>query len=167
MEKCLDRLKMYLEEHEVKYEVQHHKETYTAQEVAAEVHEKGRFIAKVFIARADGNLKMLVLPAHLHVDYERIKQYTGAEDFRREHEDHFKHLFPDCEVGAMPPFGNLYKIPVYLDRSLAEMPYLVFQAGSHRDTIKIATHDYIKLVNPTIARFALEPEPAEPAEYAA
>jgi Ala-tRNA(Pro) deacylase len=80
---------------------------------------------------------------------------------RREREEEFKYLFPDCDVGAMPPFGNLYNVPVYLDRSLAEEPYMVFQAGSHHDTMRIAMADYLRLASPTVGDFTLRQRDAE------
>ena len=160
MEACLERLEKYLGEHGVKFEVQHHREVYTMQEVAAELGEKGRYVAKVFIANADGKPVMLVLAAPDHVDYERVQLYLGAEHVERARENDFKRWFPDCEIGAMPPFGNLYNVPVYLDRELSEQSHLTFQAGSHRDTLRIATSDYIRLVAPKVTRFAITAEPA-------
>ncbi len=160
MATCLERLQQYLGAHGVRYEVQHHREVYTMQEVAAEVREKGRTVAKVFIANADGKPVMLVLAAPDHVDYERVKLYLGAESVERAHEDQFKQWFPDCEVGAMPPFGHLYNVPVYLDRALAQAPHITFQAGSHSDTIRIDMGDYTRLASPKVTRFAISPEPA-------
>ena len=163
MENCLERLKTYFGEHGVPYEIQQHRTAFTAQKVADTLHEKGRYVAKVFIALVDGKLTMLVLPAPARVDYDRMKDWLGAQQVRAAHEDEFQHLFSDCEVGAMPPFGNLYHLPVYLDRSLADVPHLVFQAGSHRETMKIATADYLRLVSPTVGEFALHPHAAMPA----
>ena len=161
MATCLERLKRYLGEYGVHYDVQHHREVYTIQEVAAEVGEKGRAVAKVFIANADGKPVMLVLAAPDHVDYERVKEYLGVETVERAHEEQFRQWFPDCEVGAMPPFGNLYKVPVYMDRTLAEAPHITFQAGSHSDTIRIDMQDYLRIVSPKVSRFAIVPEPTE------
>ncbi|MCL4507703.1 MAG: YbaK/EbsC family protein [Chloroflexi bacterium] len=163
MEKCLDRLKQYLSDHGVTYEAGHHREVYTMQEVAAEIGEKGRYVAKVFVASADGNPLMLVLAAPDHVEYERVRLFLGAEHVERGREEQFTTLFPDCEVGAMPPFGNLYGVPVCLDRALAEMSHITFQAGSHRDTITMTTADYVRIVRPKITRFAISIEPVEPA----
>jgi Ala-tRNA(Pro) deacylase len=160
MEACLERLKAYLDQHGVKYEIQHHKEAYTIQRVAAEIHETGRHVAKVFIAEVDGKLVMLVLPAHLHVNLDRVKEYLGARSARRAREEQFGHVFPDCDLGAMPPFGNLYQLPVYLDRALADAPHVVFQAGTHTATINIATPDYLRITAPKIFHFALETETA-------
>ena len=157
MEHCLERLKAYFDEHAVRYEVQHHRVAYTAQRVADELGEKGRHVAKVVVAWIDGKMAMLVLPAPAHVDDERLAAWLGAKEVTHAHEDEFQHLFPDCEVGAMPPFGNLYHLPVYLDRSLADEPYLVFQAGSHRETMRIAATDYVRLVSPTVGEFVQPP----------
>jgi Ala-tRNA(Pro) deacylase len=162
METCLNRLEQYFVENRVYYEIQEHRTTYTIQEVAAALHEKGMYVAKVFVAWADGQLVMLVLPAPAHVDLERVKIMLGAAEVRRAREAEFARAFPDCDVGAMPPFGHLYQVPVYLDRTLADQPHIVFQAGSHRTTMKIAMSDYRRLVKPTTGDFALRPE-AEPA----
>ncbi len=161
MQACLERLKQYLGEHGAAYEVQHHATAYTAQEVAAALGEKGRHVAKVFIAAVDGTLVMFVLPASLRVDLRRVKEYLGAQEVRRAHEDQFRGAFPDCDVGAMPPFGCLYKMQTYLERSLADQPYIVFQAGSHSDAIKLATADYLRIAAPKIAHFTYEMEPAQ------
>jgi Ala-tRNA(Pro) deacylase len=161
MEKCLERLKQYLSDHGVTYQVGRHREVYTMQEVAAEIGEPGRYVAKVFIASADGKPLMLVLPAPDHVEYERVRLFMGAEHVERMHEDHFRQMFPDCEIGAMPPFGNLYSLPVYLDRVLSEMPHITFQAGSHADFMRVAMADYVRVVKPHISRFAISAEPKE------
>jgi Ala-tRNA(Pro) deacylase len=160
MDSCLERLKAYFGEHGVPYEIQQHRTVFTAQKVADVLHEKGRYVAKVFIAWVDGKLVMLVLPAPAHVDYDRVKERLGAKEVHAAHEEEFEHLFPDCEVGAMPPFGNMYHLPVHLDQSLSGLDHLVFQAGSHRETMKIAMADYLRLVSPTLGDFALHPEPS-------
>ncbi len=155
METCLARLEQYLTENRVYYEVQEHQQAFTIQEVAAALHEKGLHVAKVFIAWADGQLIMLVLPAPVRVDLDRVRDMLNAQDVRRAREAEFARLFPDCDVGAMPPLGNLYDVPVYLDDALADQSTLVFQAGSHRTTLKIAMSDYWRLVRPTVGDFAL------------
>ncbi len=154
---CLERLKFYLHENQVPFEVQHHREVFTAQAVAAEVHEKGAHVAKVVIAWVDGRLIMLVLPAPAHVDFERIEKMLHAQYARAAREEEFKHLFKDCDVGAMPPFGHIYSLPVYLDRTLTQVGDIVFQAGTHRDTLRLATADYLRLASPTVVEFALSP----------
>ena len=164
METCIDRLEQYFTENRVTYEVEEHRQAFTIQEVAATLHEKGSHVAKVFIARTDGQLIMLVLPAPAHVDFDRVKAMLGAETVQRAREVEFAHLFPDCDVGAMPPFGNFYNVPVYIDRWLATQPAIVFQAGSHRETMKIAMSDYLRLTLPTIGDFAQQAEPAQEAD---
>jgi Ala-tRNA(Pro) deacylase len=158
METCLDRLEQYLIENRIYYEVQEHRSAFTMQEVAAALHERGSRVAKVLIARADGQLIMLVLPAPLLVDFDRAGEMLGCKQLQLVREREFARLFPDCDVGAMPPFGNFYDMPVYLDDSLAEQPYLVFQAGTHQETMKIAMSDYLLLVDPKIGDFACLPE---------
>lgn len=158
MEACVDRLKQYLTDNHVYFEVQEHRQTYTIQEVAASLHEKGEHVAKVFIASADGKPAMLVLPAPLMADLERTKKLLGAQEVRRTREFEFAQLFSDCDVGAMPPFGNLYHVPVYLEKQLLEQPSIVFQAGTHHTTMKIAMSDYVRLASPIIGDFALRHE---------
>jgi len=158
METCCERLEQYLIDNRVYYEIQEHRAAFTIQEVAAALHEKGIHVAKVFVASADGQLIMLVLPAPAYVDLDRVKAMLNAKEVRRAREAEFAHLFPDCDVGAMPPFGNMYHLPVYLDGTLADQPYIVFQAGSHRKTIKIAMSDYWRLAAPTIGDFAVRHE---------
>lgn len=153
METCRERLTEYLTKHHTYFEVQEHRQVYTMQEVAAVLHEKGEHVAKVFIASVDNKPVMLVLPAPAHVDLERLRQLLKATEARRAREFEFAQLFPDCDVGAMPPFGNLYQVPVVLDRSLADESSIVFQAGTHHTTIKLAMSDYLRLANPLIGDF--------------
>ncbi len=158
METCCDRLKQYLTDNHVYFEVQEHQQAYTMQEVAATLHEKGEHVAKVFIAWVDGQLIMLVLPAPAQVDLDRVAKIMKAKEARRAREFEFAQLFPDCDVGAMPPFGNFYHTPVYLDRSLVNEAYIIFQAGTHHTTMKVAMSDYQRLVSPVIADFTLHHE---------
>jgi Ala-tRNA(Pro) deacylase len=155
MEACVDRLKQYLTEQHVYFEVQEHRQVYTMQEVAAVLHEKGEHVAKVFIATVDGKPVMLVLPAPAQVDLDKVRALLKAKEARRAREFEFAQLFADCDVGAMPPFGNIYQVPVYIDRALVDEPYIVFQAGTHHTTVKIAMTDYQRLANPIIGDFIL------------
>jgi Ala-tRNA(Pro) deacylase len=150
-----ERLEAYLREHGVRYEVTPHAEAYTAQEVAAAEHVSGRQFAKVVIADVDGKHVMLVLPAATRVDLVKLRAALGAKVARLAREEEFAPQFPDCEAGAMPPFGNLYNIPVYMDRSLTDQPRIVFNACSHRETVSIATADYHRLASPTVIEFAV------------
>jgi Ala-tRNA(Pro) deacylase len=161
MATCLDHLKSYLDEKRVNYEVLHHREVFTMPEIASVLHEKGAYVAKVFMAWVDGRLLMLVLPAHAHVDFNRVKSMLSATSARRAREDEFADIFPDCEVGAMPPFGNLYNLQVYIDHALTRVPHLVFQAGSHREAMMIPTSDYLRLVLPMIGDFTQQPKSAQ------
>ncbi|CAG0935206.1 hypothetical protein TFLX_04038 [Thermoflexales bacterium] len=161
METCIDRLRQYLTDQHIYFEVQEHRQVYTIQEVAATLHEKGERVAKVFIAWTDGKPIMLVLPAPAQVDLDRVRGMLKAQEARRAREFEFAQTFADCDVGAMPPFGNVYQVPVYIDRSLMEEPYIIFQAGTHHTTMKIAMSDYQRLVNPVVSDFILHhaPEP--------
>jgi len=106
------------------------------------------------MVKADDRLVMLVLPAPARVDISRLEQILGAQDVRLAHESEFAQVFPDCELGAMPPFGGMYHVPVYVDRSLAAAGDIVFRAGTHRDTLQMAFDDYVRLAQPTLAEFA-------------
>jgi len=155
MEACIDRLKQYLTDQHVGFEVQEHRQVYTMQEVAAALHEKGEHVAKVFIAWADGRLVMLVLPTPAQVDLNRVRGMLKVKEARRAREFEFAQIFADCDVGAMPPFGHVYQVPVYIDRSLMDEPSIIFQAGTHHTTMKIAMSDYQRLVNPIVGDFIL------------
>jgi Ala-tRNA(Pro) deacylase len=155
MEACVNRLRQYLTDNHVYFEVQEHRSVYTTQEVAAALHEKGEHVAKVFIAAVDDRPVMLVLPAPALVDLDKVRITLNAQEARRAREFEFAQLFADCDVGAMPPFGNLYQVPVYLDRSLVEASYIVFQAGTHHTTMTIAMSDYLRLAGPVVGNFIL------------
>lgn len=151
---CKDRLEGYLRENKVPFQVVHHPLAYTAQEVAAAEHVPGKLVAKVVMAYAGDKIVMLALPAPFRVDLGKATAALGAEDVRLAQEEEFAPLFPDCEVGAMPPFGNLYDVPVYVDKALAEDETIVFQAGTHTDTVSMKYADYQRLVKPRVAEFA-------------
>lgn len=152
---CLERLKEYLREHGVVYEHMTHPRAYTAQEVAAAQHVLGDWLAKVVMAFAGDELVMLALPATYKINFAKLRSALGVDDARLAQEDDFAAVFPDCEVGAMPPFGNLYDVPVYVDQVLAEAEEIVFDAGTHTDTLKVAYADWERLVQPTLLDFAL------------
>jgi Ala-tRNA(Pro) deacylase len=151
---CKEHLEAYLRENKVPFQVQHHAVAYTAQEVAAAEHVPGRMLAKVVILLGDGSLAMFVLPAPARVDLDRAAAVLGAKEVRLAHEEEFADRFPGCEVGAMPPFGSLYDLPVYVDRSLAEDETIVFEAGTHTDTMSMKYADYERLAKPKPAEFA-------------
>lgn len=151
---CFERLQAYLRENQVPFQVQHHPTAYTAQEVAASEHVPGKLMAKTVIVFADGKTVMLVLPATQRVDLEKATAVLGAEDVRLAEEREFAAAFPDCDVGAMPPFGNLYDLPVWVDPSLAEDEWFVFRAGSHTDTMSLKYADFERLVKPAVADYS-------------
>jgi len=150
---CKDRLEAYLREKQVPFEVRHHPRAITAQEVAASEHVPGKMLAKTVMVLADGKMVMLALPAPYQVDVDKAGKVLGVE-VRLAHEEEFENTFPDCEVGAMPPFGNLYEVPVYVEAALAEDETIVFRAGTHTDTMSVSYADFERLVEPTIAEFA-------------
>lgn len=150
---CKDRLEAYLREKRVPFEVRHHPRAITAQEVAASEHVPGKMLAKTVMVLADGKMVMLALPAPYQVDVDKAGKVLGVE-VRLAHEEEFENTFPDCEVGAMPPFGNLYEVPVYVEVALAEDETIVFRAGTHTDTMSVSYADFERLVEPTIAEFA-------------
>ena len=115
---CKDRLEAFLRDNAVPFQVQHHPLAYTAQEVAASEHIPGQIMTKVVMAYADGKLVMLALPASRRVDATKAAAALGAKEVHLAHEEQFAVTFPDCQVGAMPPFGNLYNVPVYVDTAL-------------------------------------------------
>jgi Ala-tRNA(Pro) deacylase len=148
------RLKQYLDEHQVKYIACTHSQAFTAQEIAHSLHVKGRELAKAVILKADDRLVMAVVPAHHKVDIERFKAVVGARDVRLATEGEFKGVFPDCEIGAMPIFGNLYGVPVYVAEPLSRNEEIVFNAGTHTDSIRMKYADVARLVNPVVADFS-------------
>ena len=151
---CKDRLEDYLRENAVPFEVQHHTRVVTAQEVAATEHIPGEMLAKTVIVLADGEMVMLALAAPYQVDLEKAGESLGAKEVRLAEEGEFENAFPDCEVGAMPPFGNLYDLPVYVEEALAEDETIFFRAGTHTDTMSVKYTDFERLVEPTIVEFA-------------
>ena len=151
---CKDRLEGYLRENRVPFEAQHHPRVVTAQEVAASEHVPGKMLVKTVMVLADGKLTMLALPATYQVDLEKAAAALEAGEVRLAEEEEFEGTFPDCEVGAMPPFGNLYGVPVYVEKALAEDETIVFRAGTHTDTMSVKYTDFERLVEPTVAEFA-------------
>lgn len=147
-------LKEFLVKNKVKYEAKRHAEVYTAQEIAHAQHVPGKYLAKSVIVKVDDKLVIFVIPASLLIDMPRLKKLTGAKVLRLATEKEFAALFPGCDIGAMPPFGNLYNVPVCVDKSLTEDEYIVFNAGTHKDTVKMKYKDFEKLVKPKMAGFA-------------
>lgn len=147
------RLKSYLDEHRIHYTLMIHSPAYTAQAAAATLHIPGKELAKTVVVRAGDRTLLAVLPASHHVDLKALGARVG-ETVRLANEAEFISLFPDCELGAMPPFGELYRLPVYVDESLAADEEIVFNAGTHRDAVRMRYADFLNLAHPTVAAFA-------------
>jgi len=147
-----------LKENNVQYEVLQHAEAVTAQRIAQAEHVKGRHQAKVVMVRSGDQHLMMVLPADHRIDLEKLEKITGNA-VSLEQEQDFKSLFPESATGAMPPFGNLYGLTTYVDRHLAEQDYIVFEAGTHTDAIKMSYGDYEKIVQPKVEDLAIKLQP--------
>jgi Ala-tRNA(Pro) deacylase len=149
----LAKLKEFLKAERVSYRVRSHPARFTAQEVAAAEHVPGAEMAKVVIVSdAEGSL-MAVLPAPHHVDLKRLRDAAGRPGLRLAREGEFAGLFPGCDPGAMPPFGNLYGLPVWVDESLTRDREIAFNAGTHEQTVHLAYDDFVRLVQPKVACF--------------
>lgn len=146
----LDKLKEFLDENGIKYVSIRHSPAYTAQEVAASGHIPGRELAKTVIVRLDGRLAMVAVPASEQVSLERLKEAAGAKEAEIAEEAEFQDRFPGCELGAMPPFGNLFDMDVYVSETLAGDEQIAFSAGSHSELLKLAYQDFERLVGPTL-----------------
>lgn len=153
----LRRLQEYLDANRVHYDVLGHQEAYTAPEIAHALHVSGKLLAKVVIVKADDRLVMAVLPSNWHVDFRHLEEVLGARRVRLATETEFKGLFPDCDVGTMPPFGNLYGLEVCVDQLLTEDEEIVFEAGTHLGAMKLRYQDFANLVHPMVAAFHRAP----------
>lgn len=145
-----NRLKAYLEEHGVNYVGIRHSPAYSATEVAASAHVAAPHFAKTVVVRVDGAPAMLVLPANRRLLLPELRELLEREDVRLATESDLRALFPDCELGAMPPFGNLYGMPVHVFVALAHQARIAFNAGTHTEIIEMAYEDFDRLVRPRI-----------------
>ncbi len=149
----LAKLQTFLDERQIPYAHSVHPLAFTAQEVAQAEHVSGRMIAKVVVLLADGAFAMAVLPADSLVDLQELRNAMGVTHLRLATEQEIGDLFPDCELGAMPPFGNLWDLPVYLENSLAQQSAIAFNAGTHRDVVHMKFADFRSAVAPVILPF--------------
>ncbi len=149
-----NRLIEFLDSRKVKYVSISHSPAYTAQEIAAAAHVRGKELAKTVILKIDGAIAMAVLPASYHIDLKQLKAAIGVKKVELASEDDFADIFTDCELGAMPPFGNLYDVDVYAAESLAEDSEIVFNACSHTQLVRMAWKDFQELVEPKIMKFS-------------
>src|SRR5437764_14109946 len=147
------KLKEFLDRERVKYVSIVHSTAYTAQEVAASAHITGKELAKTVIVELDGKMAMAVLPANRKIVLQDLREVTGSDEVKFASEDEFKKMFPDCETGAMPPFGNLYGMDVYAAESLTRNDEIAFNAGSHEEIIKLPFRDFERLVQPRVMAF--------------
>lgn len=153
----LAKLKEFLDHHHIPYEVRSHPQRFTAQEVAEVEHVPGTEVAKAVVLRAGKEYLMVVVPAPFRVDIARVREVSGKANLHLATEEEFTPLFPGCEPGAMPPFGNLFGIPVWVDEVLAKQKEIIFNAGNHEQTVHMAYADFARLVQPTVLAFG-EPD---------
>ena len=146
----MKRLKEFLNENGVKFVSISHSQAFTAQEIAAAAHVSGKELAKTVMVKLDGELAMAVLPAPEHVSVSRLQKIAGAQKVEVAAEEDFADRFPGCELGAMPPFGNLWDLDVFVDQRLREDEQIVFNAGSHTELLKLAYSDFERLVKPVV-----------------
>ncbi len=152
----VEKLREFLDSHHIKYITIDHSPVYTAREVAASTLVPRREFAKAVMVKIDGKIAMAVVPASRHVDLERLAAAAGAERADLATEQEFQQLFPGCEVGAMPPFGNLYDMDTYADEMIREDDDITFNAGTHTQVVRLAYDDFEKLVQPRIASFSVK-----------
>ena len=150
----LTKLRDFLDERNIKYVIISHSPAYTAQGIAASAHVPGKELAKTVMVKVDGKMAMAVLPASYKVDFDLLKAATGASTVELAREEEFADAFPGCEVGAMPPFGNLYGMDVLVSESLAEDDEIAFNAGSHTELLRLEYEDFARLVAPKVLRFS-------------
>lgn len=151
---ALSRIEEYLASQKVRYQLIRHPKAYTAQEIAAAEHISGKQHVKVVVVEAQGQHFLAALPATARVDFKKLGAAIGRSVCLSK-ESALQTLFPDCDVGAMPPLGSLYHLPVFVDKALAEQPEIVIQAGTHTDAIKLAYADFVRLESPKVADFGL------------
>lgn len=149
-----NKLKDFLDSNKIKYTSISHSPAYTAQQIAASAHIPGKELAKTVVIKLDGKIAMAVLPASYKVDFDLLKKAVRASKAELASEQEFKDMFPECEVGAMPPFGNLYGMDVFVAESLTEDDEIAFNACSHKELIRMTFKDYEKLAKPKVMKFA-------------
>jgi len=150
----LSKLKAFLDQEDIKYISINHSTAFTAQEIAHLAHIPGNEMAKTVIVKTDGKLAMVVLPAPAHIDLDLLKSATGASKVNLATELEFMPEFSDCEIGAMPPFGNIYDMDVYVEKSLTKDKMIAFNACTHNELIKMAYADFERLVKPMVVRIS-------------
>lgn len=150
----VQKLKEFLDTNTIKYVTISHSTAYTAQEVAATSHTPGKELAKTVMIKVNGKMSMAVLPSSFQIDFTLLKNAIGAQIIELAEEQEFRDMFPGCDVGAMPPFGNLYGMDVFVAEKLTEDEEIVFNAGSHTELMRMAYNDFERLVQPKIMTFS-------------
>lgn len=150
----VQRLKEFLDKNDIRYVLISHSRAFTAAATAAITHTPGKEIAKTVVVKVDGELAMAVVPGSRHLDLQALEEELHAREVKLVTEEEFKDVFPDCELGAMPPFGTLYGLSVYVDAKLEDDPEIAFNAGSHRELMRMQFADYERLEHPRILRIA-------------
>lgn len=151
----IKKVKDYLDNNKIKYVIISHSPAFTALEVAATTHVSGQQLAKTVMVKLDGRMSMIVLPANYKIDFNLLKEITGARKIELADEDEFISIFPKCEVGAMPPFGNLYNLEVFVSETLTLGEEIAFAAGSHSEVIKMSYKDFAMLVKPIVMKISV------------
>lgn len=146
------RLKELFDREKISYEVYNHPLAYTAQEIAQRQHFSGDQMAKVVMLQVDGQLVMAVITGNQKIHLPTVCESLAARDARLATEDEFTSRFPECEIGAMPPFGNLFDLPVYVDPQVAEDESIYLNAGNHAQTVRIRYKDFVRVVEPRVVR---------------
>ena len=149
------RLKEFLDSRHIKYVTIHHSPAFTSKEIAASAHIPGKLLAKTVMVKMDGKMAMAVLPASASIDFTLLREMGGAKDVRLASEREFTDMFPECEPGAMPPFGNLYGMQVFVAGILTEDEEIAFNAGNHHELIRLAYKDFERLVQPVVIEFSM------------
>jgi Ala-tRNA(Pro) deacylase len=155
-----ERLRSFLDSAHAQFTLTTHPKAYTAREVAVAEHLPPKEVAKTVVIFGDGIYHMIAVPASRLVDLHEVRTALGLAQVRLATEDELAKLFPDCELGAMPPLGPMYGIPVYLDGTLASQPTIAFNAGTHSEVIHMQIGEYRRLVSPRVVSMAREPEPS-------
>jgi Ala-tRNA(Pro) deacylase len=150
------KLKELLDSRNIQYSIISHSPANTAQRTAASAHIPGKELAKTVMIKANDRMAVAVLPANYRVDFTLLKEVSGADAVSLASEEEFRNLFPDCEPGAMPPFGNLYGMEVFVEETLTAGKHIAFNAGSHTELVKMSYMDFATLVSPKVRRFSVK-----------
>jgi len=149
------RIKQFLNDQGVKYVTISHSQAFTAQEIAAAAHVRGKDFAKSVVVKLDGRLALAVVPASVKIDLALVREVTGVQRAELANEADFAARFPECEAGAMPPFGNLYGMPVYVDDHLRDSREITFNAGTHSELIRMQFRDFLRIVEPQVVSLTM------------